>query len=245
MIFKRPKQPGFTSRHLFVGNCGPALGFTDEDVRNMFAPFVNGESADRLEVHMPWSGTASHVYVSFASQQEAARAIEQLSGRPCEQAGGRFLMVKYAAVEEPKQVQCTGWSRATVVHAARPHYTRVRSLNRTKCIRMLVLTHSQAVQHLPVAVSSQQAGIPGLQIHTDFVTPIEEAALLKHIDQQPWTHLAKRRVQHYGYKFEYSQRGVDPKQRLGPLPEWVQPLQRRLEVCRVYSHCRQQHVRVW
>ena len=83
-------------------------------------------------------------------------------------------------------------------------------------------------------MSSQQAGIPGLQIHTDIVTPIEEAALLQHIDQQPWTHLAKRRVQHYGYKFEYSQRGVDPKQRLGPLPEWVQPLQRRLEV-RVYS----------
>src|SRR5690348_11823870 len=93
---------------------------------------------------------------------------------------------------------------------------------------------TQSALHLPVALSSEQAGIPGLQIYLDFISPEDEQALLHQIDQQPWTHLAKRRVQHYGYKFEYSQRGVDPQQKLGHLPHWVQPLQQRLEV---QQHC--------
>lgn len=237
MIFKRPKQPGFTSRHLFVGNCGPVLGYTKEDVRDMFASFTSAQATDELEVHMPWSATASHVYVSFASQEEAARAIEQLSGKPCEKAAGRILMVKYAAVEEPKEVRCTRCRGTTVAHFLSGRAAHLSSDSGPKVHSHACYNSSlQAAQHLPVALSSEQAGIPGLHIHTEFITPNEEAVLLQHIDQQPWTHLAKRRVQHYGYKFEYSQRGVDPKQRLGTLPAWVQLLQARLQVSRVYHN---------
>eukprot|EP00882_Tetradesmus_deserticola_P023481 GHRQ01025550.1.p3 GENE.GHRQ01025550.1~~GHRQ01025550.1.p3 ORF type:complete len:113 (+),score=42.56 GHRQ01025550.1:1228-1566(+) len=88
----------------------------------------------------------------------------------------------------------------------------------------------QVQQHPPVALTAEQAGIPGLQLHPEFVTPEQEAALLQHLEQQPWQQLAKRRVQHYGYCFDYSQRGVDAQQRLGPLPEWAQPLIQRMEV---------------
>ncbi|WIA21419.1 hypothetical protein OEZ85_000633 [Tetradesmus obliquus] len=98
-------------------------------------------------------------------------------------------MVKFAELEQPKQVQ----------------------------------------QHLPVALTAAQAGIPGLQLHPEFITPEQEAALLQHIEQQPWQQLSKRRVQHYGFCFDYSQRGVDAQQRLGPLPEWVQLVVQRME----------------
>jgi hypothetical protein len=67
-------------------------------------------------------------------------------------------------------------------------------------------------------------------LHLDFISAEQEQALLKHIDSQPWSSLAKRRVQHYGYAFEYSQRGVDPQRQLGELPEWVQPLLPRMQV---------------
>jgi hypothetical protein len=37
-------------------------------------------------------------------------------------------------------------------------------------------------------------------------------------------------VQHYGYCFDYSQRGVDAQQKIGPLSDWVQPLVQQMEV---------------
>eukprot|EP00879_Flechtneria_rotunda_P014086 GHRR01014716.1.p1 GENE.GHRR01014716.1~~GHRR01014716.1.p1 ORF type:complete len:408 (+),score=126.67 GHRR01014716.1:55-1278(+) len=87
----------------------------------------------------------------------------------------------------------------------------------------------QAQQHLPVMLTAEQANISGLQLHLNFITEQQEQALLQQIDSQSWSHLAKRRVQHYGYKFEYSQRGVDSQQKMGPLPEWLQPLLLRME----------------
>jgi alkylated DNA repair protein alkB family protein 8 len=46
-----------------------------------------------------------------------------------------------------------------------------------------------------------------------------------HISSQPsanWIPLTKRRVQHYGYAFNYLTKSVDPSQFMGPLPEFAQ-----------------------
>lgn len=82
----------------------------------------------------------------------------------------------------------------------------------------------------PVACTTQEANIPGLLILQDFVSEQEEQQLLSHIDSQPWQHLAKRRVQHYGFRFEYMQRGVDLQQQVEPLPDWTQQLVQRVQV---------------
>jgi hypothetical protein len=37
-------------------------------------------------------------------------------------------------------------------------------------------------------------------------------------------------VQHYGYCFDYSQRGVDAQQQIRPMLQWVQPLVQQMEV---------------
>ncbi|GLI71013.1 hypothetical protein VaNZ11_016129, partial [Volvox africanus] len=43
-----------------------------------------------------------------------------------------------------------------------------------------------------------------------------------------WEVMAKRRVQHYGYRFDYATRNVDPAKPLGPLPTWAAALADRI-----------------
>lgn len=59
-------------------------------------------------------------------------------------------------------------------------------------------------------MTAEATGIPGLRLIHDFITEEEEQQMLAEIDQQPWNTLAKRRVQHYGYKFDYSVSAVLP-----------------------------------
>ncbi|WP_419921745.1 hypothetical protein [Candidatus Poriferisodalis sp.] len=49
----------------------------------------------------------------------------------------------------------------------------------------------------------------------------EEADLLGHLDAAEWLTDLSRRVLHYGYKYDYSNRGLDDSARIGPLPEWL------------------------
>ncbi|MGH1399400.1 MAG: alpha-ketoglutarate-dependent dioxygenase AlkB [Alphaproteobacteria bacterium] len=63
--------------------------------------------------------------------------------------------------------------------------------------------------------------IRGLQYIPDFITQGEEQALISKIDDQPWLNDLKRRVQHYGYKYDYKARSVTPDSHLGPLPDWL------------------------
>lgn len=65
----------------------------------------------------------------------------------------------------------------------------------------------------------------------------EEAALLAAIDgagagggdgDGGWRALSKRRVQHYGYAFDYVARGVDAAAPLGALPPWLRPVLDRI-----------------
>lgn len=61
----------------------------------------------------------------------------------------------------------------------------------------------------------------GLRYIPDFITPAEEEALINTIDQQPWLSDLKRRVQHYGWKYDYTARRVDESMQLGKLPDWL------------------------
>lgn len=70
--------------------------------------------------------------------------------------------------------------------------------------------------------------IPGLTYVSDFITRDEENALIAAIDEQPWLNDLKRRVQHYGYKYDYKARTVTNDSYLGPLPDWIQPLAQKL-----------------
>lgn len=70
--------------------------------------------------------------------------------------------------------------------------------------------------------------IPGLQYIPDFITADEERTLVEAIDQQPWLNDLKRRVQHYGYNYDYKARAVTPSSYIGPLPEWIEGIAGKL-----------------
>lgn len=70
--------------------------------------------------------------------------------------------------------------------------------------------------------------IPGLIYIADFISLSEEMELLNNIDSNPWKDDLKRRVQHYGYVYDYTKKIVDISMRLGEFPDWLHSLQNRV-----------------
>lgn len=64
--------------------------------------------------------------------------------------------------------------------------------------------------------------IPGLQYVPNYVDSRFQARLLTRIDESPWLDDLKRRVQHYGYRYDYKSRRIDRSQYLGALPVWCE-----------------------
>lgn len=96
-MFGRPRHEGPT-RHLFVGNCGPCVGQSEQQVSDIFSPFG--------EVHVTVPGEAKpHVFVSFKDAVAASKAMANL-GSPsedqCTIAGNRSLVLKYADFKKEK-----------------------------------------------------------------------------------------------------------------------------------------------
>lgn len=80
----------------------------------------------------------------------------------------------------------------------------------------------------PTEIIPTKRQIEGLNYIPDFITLAEEASLLDTIDHQPWLTDLKRRVQHYGWKYDYTARKVDESMRLGALPDWLRDYCQRL-----------------
>lgn len=70
--------------------------------------------------------------------------------------------------------------------------------------------------------------ISGLTYIPDFISVQERNFLLSQIDHQPWLTDLKRRVQHYGYKYDYKARTVGNDAYLGLLPDWCSSLSKKL-----------------
>ncbi|MEV4759056.1 alpha-ketoglutarate-dependent dioxygenase AlkB [Micromonospora sp. NPDC049559] len=70
--------------------------------------------------------------------------------------------------------------------------------------------------------------VPGLTYEADYLRPDEQAALLECIDREPWRDDLRRRVQHYGYRYDYRRRTVGRESYLGPLPGWAEDCAERL-----------------
>ena len=73
--------------------------------------------------------------------------------------------------------------------------------------------------------------IPGLLYRPRFVSEAQEQTLLAAVDAAPWRGDLKRRVQHYGWRYDYRSRGVTPDMRLGELPRWALPTAEMLFSC--------------
>jgi alkylated DNA repair dioxygenase AlkB len=65
---------------------------------------------------------------------------------------------------------------------------------------------------------------PGARLLDSYLSRQTAVALLAKVDGQSWRSDLKRRVQHYGWRYDYRARTVSPDMRLGPLPDWLAPL---------------------
>ncbi|MFI9050902.1 alpha-ketoglutarate-dependent dioxygenase AlkB [Streptomyces sp. NPDC053427] len=75
------------------------------------------------------------------------------------------------------------------------------------------------------------AGVPGLRCVAGWLAPDACEALLAQIDAGAWSTELKRRVQHYGRRYDYGRRSVAADARAGdapPVPEWLAVLAGRL-----------------
>ena len=75
--------------------------------------------------------------------------------------------------------------------------------------------------------------VPGLVHVRDFLAEDEEEDLRREIDEAPWDENMRRRVQHYGWRYGYKNRGVTARDRLGRLPVWAEDLAGRLVAARL------------
>lgn len=73
-------------------------------------------------------------------------------------------------------------------------------------------------------VVTESAKIVGLKYIVDFIDHDTHDQILSQVDASPWLSDLKRRVQHYGYKYDYKSRIINYSMRIGPLPVWAEKL---------------------
>jgi alkylated DNA repair dioxygenase AlkB len=68
----------------------------------------------------------------------------------------------------------------------------------------------------------------GATILHDFADELAQSQLIDYIDAGAWQHDLRRRVQHYGYRYDYAARRVQAEMWLGVMPAWLQAWCERL-----------------
>ena len=71
-------------------------------------------------------------------------------------------------------------------------------------------------------------GIGGLYYYPGFLDDEAQRELVECIDAGRWRRDLERRVQHYGWRYDYRTRAITADMDLGPLPDWVAEIAERL-----------------
>lgn len=70
--------------------------------------------------------------------------------------------------------------------------------------------------------------IQGLELYFDFIDSPQEIELIRLVNSSEWLSDLARRVQHYGYKYDYKSRKIDNSFFLGELPHWLKDLSKKM-----------------
>jgi alkylated DNA repair dioxygenase AlkB len=70
--------------------------------------------------------------------------------------------------------------------------------------------------------------IQGLKYVPNFIDKLEVENFIESINAEPWLTDIKRRVQHYGYKYDYKARSIDYSMFIGKLPSWARTIAQRV-----------------
>jgi len=70
--------------------------------------------------------------------------------------------------------------------------------------------------------------IKGLTYVTDFISDDEHKEVWEAVNKEIWLGDLKRRVQHYGYKYDYKKRSLDYSMYIGDIPLWTKFIAERI-----------------
>ena len=98
-----------------------------------------------------------------------------------------------------------------------------------RAVQLDFLDHDmQPPQPRPIEKKEIPMEIPGLRCIKNYITADRHDKLLAQVDEQPWLDDIKRRVQHYGFKYNYRARKVNYDMHIGELPRWLEKLSKEL-----------------
>lgn len=94
--------------------------------------------------------------------------------------------------------------------------------------RRALASQAGVVADPPTSMLDGEDEVPGLVYRAEFITKEEEQDLVDEIDKRKWSRQLKRKVQQYGWRYDYRQREIDVSMHLGELPDWATALAQRL-----------------
>jgi alkylated DNA repair dioxygenase AlkB len=224
--FRKPKRgtaPVVTCT-LHVAGLGDRLGHTSKVVAAMVSEVLlrrppRVDASELVEVgEVQLVPGASYVFLIFGSEAAATVAREALDGQ---EARDPTCDRPHGATPRATPPLCPASPAAAVAQGKR------RVLRPTFAERR----PAAASGHDELACTSTFSEAPaGLELLDDFIGPDEEAALLRWAEAGAWDRSLARRVQHFGYTFNYGLRAVDFGAATPALPTQLLDLARRIEV---------------
>ena len=203
------------TRFLFVANAGPKLGDTESTLRDVFGAF-----GDVDDVHVPDRAVAQCL-VTMRTRDAARAAQAATHKRPCVGLGNRAPWVTFARDPNGPNPKGSRSGRRDERGAFVPDDAATR----------VAAARGKQEAEMCVAVTTSDAlrarGVKGATLVPEFVTEEEEAAILAFLDDRGeesllagtarrgggtangnvrWQRLAKRRVAHFGFAFDYGTR---------------------------------------
>lgn len=94
---------------------------------------------------------------------------------------------------------------------------------------------NSSASSVAVEVVKDAFGVPGLFYYPEFISSSDEQALIEAIDAGTWDNTLKRRVQHFGMRYDYSSKSIDRNSKLDPLPDFMIPLVDKLTAGGVFE----------
>ena len=73
-------------------------------------------------------------------------------------------------------------------------------------------------------VQRKVTAAPGLHYQPGFLTAEQQAAIVRRLDAVEWNNDLRRRVQQYGWRYDYRAKAITPDMHIGALPEWLQQI---------------------
>eukprot|EP01053_Blabericola_migrator_P007698 Blabericola_migrator_1__7697@NODE_392_length_9038_cov_131_832349_g80_i1_p5_GENE_NODE_392_length_9038_cov_131_832349_g80_i1NODE_392_length_9038_cov_131_832349_g80_i1_p5_ORF_typecomplete_len203_score32_642OGFeII_Oxy_2/PF13532_6/7e053HBOH/PF10605_9/0_18_NODE_392_length_9038_cov_131_832349_g80_i164007008 len=84
--------------------------------------------------------------------------------------------------------------------------TSAEALEAQRALKAFILTTEKG--EVPLCSPVKAQSLQGVSLREEFVTAAEEEALMRFVDSKPWQTSLRRRVQHYGYRFDYKSLNV-------------------------------------